>query len=129
MLGLLAPTNAGWIDAANADLASVLVDHMHCEKKAAATALSLINRYADDGALVERLLAMAQEELAHCATVHAVLRARGIGVTHDRGDAYAQQLQSHIRRPDPVRKLDSLLVAAIIEARSCERFTILEIGR
>lgn len=125
MLGLKATTDPAWIIAANADLASLLIDHVHAEKKAASTALSLINRYPENTELVARLAAMAREEMEHFSLMHAILRERGIPLTRDAGDDYARRLQEHCRKQEPDRLLDSLLIAALIEARSCERFTIL----
>lgn len=125
MLGLLVSTNSGWVAAANANLPTLLIDHAHCEKKAAAMAMSLVNRYSDFMELVDRLVALAQEELEHFARIHGVLKSRSITLTRDRGDAYARRLQEHLRTQEPQRMLDALLIAALIEARSCERFTIL----
>jgi len=125
MLGLKIKTNPGWIAAANADLPALLIDHAHCEKKAAANALSLINRYAEKAALVEKMLALAQEELQHFALIHHILLDRAIPFTFDHGDPYAKQLHEHAAKAEPERLLDALLIASLIEARSCERFTIL----
>ncbi|HZV12988.1 MAG TPA: tRNA-(ms[2]io[6]A)-hydroxylase [Candidatus Kapabacteria bacterium] len=125
MLGLKNKTNPEWIAAANSDLPAILVDHAHCEKKAAANALSLINRYAEKTALVEKMLTLAQEELQHFALIHHIILDRSIPFTFDKGDAYAKKLHEHEAKKDPDRLLDSLLIASLIEARSCERFTIL----
>ncbi len=125
MLGLRAATHEGWIEAVNANLASLLIDHVHAEKKAALTALSLINRYPESATLVTKLTAMAREELDHLAQMHAIVIKRGIVLTRDAGDEYARALQSHCRKVEPEKMLDSLIIAALIEARSCERFTIL----
>jgi len=125
MLGLLSPTNPDWITAANADLSMLMVDHAHCEKKAAANALSLVNRYPYNNELVTSLIALAMEELEHFARVHAIILERGITMTPDHGDNYARQLKELCRKQEPERFLDALLVAALIEARSCERFSIL----
>ncbi|HET7152172.1 MAG TPA: tRNA-(ms[2]io[6]A)-hydroxylase [Candidatus Kapabacteria bacterium] len=128
MLGLKNKTNPEWIAAANADLPAILIDHAHCEKKAAANALSLINRYAEKSTLVEKMLALAQEELQHFALIHNILLDRAIPFTFDKGDPYAKKLHEHEAKKDPDRLLDSLLIASLIEARSCERFTILSEG-
>ncbi len=128
MLSLTVPTRATWLAAANANLAALLIDHAHCEKKAAATALGLINRYPDKSELVAGMLRHAREELEHFTLVHRILRERGIAFTYDEGDRYAQELHALVRKGEPARLLDLLLVAAIIEARSCERFTLLAGG-
>lgn len=125
MLGLLSPSNPAWIDAANADLPMLMIDHAHCEKKAAANALSLVNSYPDNNALVTQLISLAMEELEHFARVHTMILERGITMTRDHGDSYARRLKELCRKQEPERFLDALLVAALIEARSCERFSIL----
>ena len=125
MLGLLNSTNSDWIIAANDNLSSLLIDHAHCEKKAAANALSLVNSYPDNNPLVTQLIALAMEELEHFARVHAMILERGITMTRDHGDSYARKLKELCRKQEPERFLDALLVAALIEARSCERFSIL----
>jgi tRNA-(ms[2]io[6]A)-hydroxylase len=125
VLCLKTSTRPTWLAAANADLASLLIDHAHCEKKAAATALGLINRYPERSELVTRMLAHAKEELEHFEIIHRILEQRGIIFTRDEGNRYAQELHVLVRKNDPERLIDLLLVAAIIEARSCERFAIL----
>lgn len=103
----------------------ILIDHAHCEKKAASTALSFISRYPGRTALVEKMSALAIEEMEHFCRVHELLLTRGIRLTFDRADEYVNELFSHTRKQEPMKLLDSLLVAALIEARSCERFTLL----
>ncbi|HYC76362.1 MAG TPA: tRNA-(ms[2]io[6]A)-hydroxylase [Planctomycetota bacterium] len=125
MLGLRAPTNPGWAAAAAADPIRVLIDHAHCEKKAAVSALSLVSRYPARDALVERLVALAREELEHFGRVIEALRRRGASLAPDRPDPYVRALRDLVRPHEPERLLDELLVAALIEARSCERFSIL----
>jgi tRNA-(ms[2]io[6]A)-hydroxylase len=125
MLGLKVSTRPGWIRAAAADPVSVLVDHAHCEKKAAASALSLISKYPARRDLVERLVALAQEELEHFARVVKLVHERGADLGPDRADLYVNRLRDLVRKPEPEHLLDRLLVSALIEARSCERFQIL----
>ncbi len=125
MLCLKSATNSQWIAAANADLPALLIDHAHCEKKAAATAISLVNRYPEKTRLVQEMLEIAQEELQHFSLVFHILLDRSIVFTRDHGDEYAKQLQCHAVKTEPDKLMDSLLIAALIEARSCERFTIL----
>src|ERR1700690_1841914 len=103
MLGLLSATNAAWITAANNDLPQLMIDHAHCEKKAAANALGLVNRYPDNDELVTSLIALAMEELEHFARVHALILQRGISMTPDHGDHYAKALKDLCRKQEPVR--------------------------
>jgi tRNA-(ms[2]io[6]A)-hydroxylase len=103
----------------------VLVDHAHCEKKAASTALSLLFRYPEQGALLVPLARLAQEELAHFAEVVAVLAERGVGLRHQVPSSYAGALLGAVRATEPERLVDTLLCAALIEARSCERMQLL----
>jgi tRNA-(ms[2]io[6]A)-hydroxylase len=114
-----------WSRLAADDLATTLADHAHCEKKASASAIALINDYPEDEELVRTMARLAAEEIEHFAEVHALLKERGGTLVRDRGDPYAQRLLGLMRRPGGERKLDRLLVAALIEARSCERFRLL----
>ena len=125
MLRLKGASNPGWAVAAAADLDTFLSDHVHCEKKAAATALSLINRYPSHDALVDRLIAHAAEELQHFRLVLDLVRGRGLRLGRDSADGYVNSLLELSRKGDPGRLTDALLCAALIEARSCERFTLL----
>ncbi len=127
MLGLLAETDARWAREALADLPSVLRDHAHCEMKAASHALSLAARHPDDLVLVRKLVAIAQEELEHFDQVLRVLEARGIGLGTPPVDEYAAALRAGAQKlPHTAPPLvDRLLVCALIEARSCERFKLL----
>ncbi|MDZ4744852.1 MAG: tRNA-(ms[2]io[6]A)-hydroxylase [bacterium] len=125
MLCLQCPTNAEWIDVANAHPEKILVDHAHCEKKAAAFALALINRYPDRTKLVREMIGLATEELEHLALVLNELELRSIVLSRDKGNAYVQALHTHVRPHEPLRMMDWLIIGAFIEARSCERFSIL----
>ena len=125
MLGLHTSTSDTWLPTANSDPASVLIDHAHCEKKAATMAISLLNRYPEKSELVERMAELAEEEMGHFRLVISKMRERDISLKHDTGDSYAQQLHKHIRKQEPDRLLDTLIVCSLIEARSCERFKIL----
>src|SRR5581483_3094238 len=111
--------------AAVSDTASVLRDHAHCEKKAATMAISLLNRYPEKSKLVERMAELAEEEMGHFRMVLSKMQERNIELTRDPGDRYAQQLHEHVRRQEPRRLLDTLIVSSLIEARSCERFRLL----
>lgn len=122
---LVRPSASAWAAVAADDLNATLVDHAHCEKKASASALALINDYPEDAELVTALSRLAEEEIGHFREVHERLQARGAVLSRDRGDPYARQLLALVRKPNEQRKLDRLLVAALIEARSCERFRLL----
>ncbi len=122
---LRSPSDERWAKVAADDLGATLADHAHCEKKAAASALALINDYPDDTRLVHALGHLAEEEIGHFREIHAELVERGVTLPRDRGDPYVKQLLAHQRKPAPERKLDRLLVSALIEARSCERFQLL----
>lgn len=125
MLCLKEPTPRAWLEAALADVDSVLRDHAHCEHKAAVTALSFVSRYADDPELVLKLSALASEEAEHLRRVASLCTERGLSLGHPARDAYAKALLSYTR-PDAVgHRVDRLLVCALIEARSCERLKLL----
>ena len=125
MLGLLTPTGPSWIERALAHVDAILLDHAHCEKKAASTAINLIFRYQDHPSLMAPLSALAREELAHFEEVLALLERRGIAFGRLDPSQYAGELMSIVRTHEPVRLLDTLLCCALIEARSCERMQIL----
>jgi tRNA-(ms[2]io[6]A)-hydroxylase len=121
-------TDPAWLPLALANFDAVLIDHAHCEKKAAANALSLLQAYPDLPGLPAQMARLAREESAHLAKVLELMEARGLTLGKDAGDPYAQALQALIRTPGPDRRLDRLLVAAVIEARSCERLALLADG-
>ena len=125
---LQAPTDPRWLPHALAHFDEVLVDHAHCEKKAAANALSMLQAYPELPGLPAQMARLAREESAHLARVLQLMEARGLTLGKDPGDPYAQGLQLHLRNPKRERMLDRLLVAAIIEARSCERLALLAGG-
>ena len=124
MLGLAAPTDEAWIEAALADVDALLVDHAHCEMKAASNALSLAVRHGDRPALVDALAALAEEELSHFRRVHAILVSRGVSLGKPPVDPYAAELR-RVAGGRAIGLVDRLLVCALIEARSCERFRLL----
>lgn len=125
MLGLAAPTSPDWAPRALAQLDEVLIDHAHCEKKAASTAISLLFRYPDQPALCAAIPPLAREELAHFEQVLAALAARGVRYRKQTPSPYASRLVAAIRPNEPERMLDTLLCLALIEARSCERMRLL----
>ncbi len=121
----LTPTDPAWTGAALADLPALLADHLHCERKAATTALALVRAYPDREDLVLHLSRLAHEETSHLVEVGRRLRRAGGQATRDAGDPYAQALRAEVRRGEPDRQLDLLLVSGLIEARSAERLDLL----
>jgi tRNA-(ms[2]io[6]A)-hydroxylase len=126
-LELASRTSKDWIDQAIRHIDLVLLDHANCEKKAAGNALSLLFRYPANGRLVETLSPLAREELQHFERVHRHLQRLGIPIKPLSAAPYAGRLNQHLRRSEPEHLLDTLLVAAIIEARSHERLGLLGI--
>lgn len=125
MLRLLAPTDPAWIALAATQLDRILVDHAHCEHKAAASALALVSRYGDDPVLVDRLCALASEEASHLRDVARICAARGLSLGKPEPDPYVKALRSLVRGNLVDERIDRLLVAALVEARSCERLKLL----
>lgn len=115
-------TPAAWVAAAAADLETLLIDHAHCERKAAANALALMHRYPEDPQLLDKLSRLAREELRHFEQVLKVMRARGLRYRRMSPSRYAAGLHALVRDHEPAKRLDSLVLGAFIEARSCERF-------
>ncbi|MEL6399997.1 MAG: tRNA isopentenyl-2-thiomethyl-A-37 hydroxylase MiaE [Cyanobacteria bacterium J06607_6] len=122
---LQTPTSAAWVEQALANLDTVLLDHSHCERKAAGVALNLMCRYPSSTRLVRTLTAIAQEELSHFELVNQWLERRQIPLRPLPAPPYGAGLSAQVRREEPRRQLDSLLVAALIEARSHERLGLL----
>jgi tRNA 2-(methylsulfanyl)-N6-isopentenyladenosine37 hydroxylase len=125
MLHLAAPTRPEWATEALLHLPTVLMDHAHCEKKAASTAINLIFRYVDRTELVAPLSALAREELLHFEQVLELLAARGMPFGRLEPSPYAGRLMAAARKEEPHRLLDTLLCCALIEARSTERMMLL----
>jgi tRNA 2-(methylsulfanyl)-N6-isopentenyladenosine37 hydroxylase len=121
------PTSDAWVEQAIANLDIVLLDHSHCERKAASTALNMMFRYPSSNKLVRALTAIAQEELEHFEQVNQWLDRRGIPLAPLNAPPYASGLKAEMRKNEPHRKLDSLLVSSLIEARSHERLGLLGI--
>jgi tRNA-(ms[2]io[6]A)-hydroxylase len=115
-------TPESWCVAAAGDLETLLIDHAYCEKKAASTAVALMFRYPDQPALLDRLSRLAREELRHFEQVQKLLRARGLVYRRLSASRYAAGLRRVMRSSEPARLVDTLVVGAFIEARSCERF-------
>lgn len=119
---LYCSTPQAWIDAVVADLPTLLIDHANCEKKAASTALNLIFRYVDKPELSMKLSKLAREELRHFEQVLTLLQKRNIEFEHVSASRYAAELRKDVRTNEPYRLVDMMIVSAIVEARSCERF-------
>ena len=119
---LACPTPDAWLDDALAQLPTLLIDHANCEKKAAGTALGLLYRYVDKPPLLHKLSRLAREELRHFEQVLELMEGQGVEYVHLPPGRYAGSLHRLISRQEPQRLVDSLLVGAIVEARSCERF-------
>ena len=118
-------SSAAWIDAVMSDFDAFLLDHASNERKASAQALSLVAHYSDRTRLVETLIELAREELAHFQAVVRIATTRGLALAPDQPDAYVQALRARIRRGPEAYFLDRLLVAGVVEARGCERFGLI----
>lgn len=122
---LVSASDPNWAKVAAENLYLTLTDHAHCEKKAAASAISLISTYPEDGVLVKAMAALASEEMGHFREVYDMLLQKEWTLERDEGDPYVKRLLSLVRQPPVQRKLDRLLISSLIEARSCERFHLL----
>ena len=122
---LKAPTSWSWVAQANACPMEVLLDHAHCERKAAGSAVQMMFRYLCEPGLGEVLSPLAREELEHFEQVLVVIKARGRYLEPLPSPGYGAELAKHIRKAEPHRMLDSFLVAGLIEARSHERMALL----
>jgi tRNA 2-(methylsulfanyl)-N6-isopentenyladenosine37 hydroxylase len=125
---LLSSTHPRWFAASTADLLALLSDHLHCERKAAENALSLVRRYPHRGTSVDSLSRLAHEETSHVVQVGALIASRGWVPRSDSPNRYARGLLAEVRGREPGRLLDALFVAAFIEARSHERLALLARG-
>ena len=122
---LVTATSEDWIEQAINNLEIILLDHSHCERKAAGVALNLMFRYPSYASLVRKLTAIAQEELEHFEQVNQWLDKWGIPLAPLNSPPYGAKLKAQIRHQEPDRLLDSLLISALIEARSHERLGLL----
>ena len=127
MLGLKLPTDPRWVKLVEQNISEILTDHAWCEQKAASNAISTIVRYPDLTDMVTELTAIAQEEMEHFGMVLEKIKARGFTLGRERKDDYVGQLSKFIKRGGSREGqiVDRLLFAAMIEARSCERFKML----
>ena len=127
ILKLKLNTDPRWVDIAAKNIEDILVDHAWCEQKAASTGISMIIHYPEKTRLVDELTDLVAEEWSHFERVLLELRKRGFALGRPRKDEYVVQLLAHVRKGGPRERqlLDQLLVSALIEARSCERFKLL----
>jgi tRNA-(ms[2]io[6]A)-hydroxylase len=127
ILKLKLNTDPRWVDIASKNIEDILVDHAWCEQKAASTGISMIVHYPEKTRLVDELTDLVAEEWSHFERVLLELRKRGHPLGRPRRDEYVVQLLAHVRKGGPRERqlLDQLLVSALIEARSCERFKLL----
>jgi len=121
----LCASDPRWLAVALDDLDAIHADHLHCERKAASSALSLIRSYPERTDLVTAMARLAHDETKHVVQVAQLMKRREQAASYDHGDDYAKALRDHIRGKEPERLLDRLLVFAVIEARSAERLQLL----
>ena len=128
MLKLKLSTDPRWVDIASKNISEILTDHAFCEQKAASSAISLIIQYPEYSELVDTMTDLAQEELSHFQEVHQLIKSRGLILGRERKDPYVNDLRQFFvpaAKDRTVRLVHQLLLAAMIEARSCERFRVL----
>ncbi len=128
MLELRAPTPPEWLEVVLGDFDAFLIDHAACERKASATGMSFVVRYPDRTELLEPLIAFAREELEHFHQVYRLIEARGLSLGGDQKDTYVRRLRGLARTDSEQHLLDRLLIAAVVEARGCERFGLVAEG-
>jgi len=128
MLGLKLSTDPRWVNIVESNIDEILTDHAYCEQKAATNAISIIVNHPEYPELVAKMVAIAREELEHFQLVHQLIIERGQVLGRERKDNYVNELMKFIKIPFRLRVevlVDRLLLAAMIEARSCERFRVL----
>ena len=127
MLGLKFETATSWVEVASAGLEQVLTDHAFAEQKAASNAVSIIINYSEETELVQAMSDIAIEEMEHFKMVHEFMVKKGMTLGRDQSNDYARHLQSYFPKTSDrqLALIHRLLIAALIEARSCERFTLL----
>ena len=127
MLGLKLPTDPRWANIAEKNIEEILTDHAFCEQKAASYAISLIVAYPELADLVEAMSDLSREEMEHFQMVHTIIRERGMTLGRERKDMYVARINEFFQKSGDrnERLVQRLLIAALIEARSCERFKVL----
>ena len=125
MLHLQSTSSDRWLGQVNQHLNNILIDHAHCEQKAASTAMDLMFDYVENEELCREMSEIVREELEHFQLVRDLLKQRGVRFHRLKPGTYGRRLKELVRRQEPHRAVDRLLIGAIIEARSCERFVLL----
>ncbi len=125
MLHLHSTSSERWLRQVDENLSEVLIDHAQCEQKAAATAMNLMFEYVEHVELAREMTEIVTEELEHFHMVLDIIRRRGIRFYKSKPGTYGRKLKELVRRQEPGKAVDQLLVASLIEARSCERFVLL----
>ena len=127
MLGLKLPTDPRWVNIVEKNIEEILTDHAYCEQKAASTAISLIVGFPDRSELVNEMVALSKEEMSHFKMVHDKILERGYSLGRERKDQYVIELMKFFPKggSKTTHLVHKLLYAALIEARSCERFRLL----
>jgi tRNA-(ms[2]io[6]A)-hydroxylase len=120
-------TDTAWVKIAESNVQEILTDHAYCEQKAASSAISIIVQYPEYPEIVQKMSELAQEEMSHFQRVHQFILKRGYKLGKERKDSYVNELLQFIKKGESREKalVDRLLLGAMIEARSCERFKIL----
>lgn len=124
LMPLLSRSPAEWIDTVLADFDAFLLDHAACERKASSLAMSLVAKYPDRAQLLEPMICLAREELAHFHEVFLLIQKRGLLLSADEKDPYLAALLKDVSHGREEHFLDRLLLAAVVEARGCERFKL-----
>ena len=125
MLHLQSTSSVRWLRQVDQHLNEILIDHAHCEQKAASTAMDLMFDYVEHEDLCREMSEIVREELEHFQLVRDLLKQRNVRFRRLKPGAYGRKLKELVRRLEPHRAVDRLLVGALIEARSCERFVLL----
>ena len=127
MLGLQLPTDPRWVNIVEKNISEILTDHAYCEQKAASTALSLVVGFPEHEELVTAMIALAEEEISHFKMVHEIILKRGYTLGRECKDEYVRALQGFFPKGGSrnTHLVQKLLIAGLIEARSCERFRLL----
>lgn len=127
MLGLKLETDPRWVNIVEENIHEILTDHAFCEQKAASYAISLIVKYPENSELVQKMTDLAQEEMEHFQRVHNLILERSEVLGWERKDPYVQDLMKYVKKGGNYEMVlaERLLIAAMIEARSCERFRVL----
>jgi len=127
MLGLKLPTDPRWANIAEKNIEEILTDHAYCEQKAASTAISIMVTYPEHSELVTEMAALAREEMSHFEMVHKRILKRGYTLGRERKDMYVARINTFFEKSGDrnIRLVHRLLIAALIEGRSCERFKVL----